>query len=344
MVQNPEKTKTIDIFIKSLNRAYYLDRCLSSIKKNISGNYNITVLDDGTPEKYLKKIQEKFSDIILSTSPRYDEKIRLTEKGKEVDGFHIPAKFWKASVEEGSEYFIMLEDDVWFTKMLNLDEIVLECKKNDIQLLKLGWLGNHREDKFLETEPLSPLIEKTIPKNIFLPPKKIIEYIFYNRYKLSSILYRLKQIDNETQNRYWALNSISMGLYRKEYWLKIWEGIENTVDEKRQLVNAAAFYRKHKNNSCFVCRLTQEYLKTTFQSSATNSYHMYETRFDVNVFNHTLNEAWFKGKLEAMENYPKDFSSHYMESFLNEKTEATEWKKWREIFKKQYADLGCEVN
>ena len=47
-----------DILIKSFNRAFYLDRCLKSIKTYIIGNYKVTILDDGTPQKYLDKIQE----------------------------------------------------------------------------------------------------------------------------------------------------------------------------------------------------------------------------------------------------------------------------------------------
>ena len=47
------------ILIKSFNRAFYLDRCLKSIKTYVTGNYTVTILDDGTPQKYLDKIQQK---------------------------------------------------------------------------------------------------------------------------------------------------------------------------------------------------------------------------------------------------------------------------------------------
>ena len=48
----------INILIKSFNRAYYLDRCLNSISQFVLGEYEVIVLDDGTPKPYLKKIQE----------------------------------------------------------------------------------------------------------------------------------------------------------------------------------------------------------------------------------------------------------------------------------------------
>ena len=49
----------VNIFIKSFNRPYYLDRCLQSIENFVEGDLWVKVLDDGTPEKYLKKIKHK---------------------------------------------------------------------------------------------------------------------------------------------------------------------------------------------------------------------------------------------------------------------------------------------
>ena len=49
----------VNIFIKSFNRPYYLDRCLQSIENFVEGDFWVKVLDDGTPEKYLKKIKNR---------------------------------------------------------------------------------------------------------------------------------------------------------------------------------------------------------------------------------------------------------------------------------------------
>lgn len=84
-------------------------------------------------------------------------------------------------------------------------------------------------------------------------------------------------------------------------------------------------------------------MKTTFQSSATNSYHSYGFDFDVNLFNHLINEAWLAGDFDALENFPKDFSTEYFETFIKEKINIQEFKKWTECFKNQYRNLGCEI-
>ena len=71
-------------------------------------------------------------------------------------------------------------------------------------------------------------------------------------------------------------------------------------------------------NPNFIARLETEKMKTTFQSSATNSYHKYGIDFDVNYFNHLMNEAWLNGHFDAMQNFPKDFSIEYFKnSYIN---------------------------
>ena len=91
-----------DIFIKSFNRTFYLDRCLESIKKFVSGNYKITILDDGTPQKYLDKIKLKYPQIEILKSSNYTEKSSAIISGKEINGFQIPTDLWINAVKNAS--------------------------------------------------------------------------------------------------------------------------------------------------------------------------------------------------------------------------------------------------
>ena len=65
----------VNIFIKSFNRPFYLDRCLQSIENFVEGDFCVKVLDDGTPETYLSKIKEKHPKIEIITSENYQNKI-----------------------------------------------------------------------------------------------------------------------------------------------------------------------------------------------------------------------------------------------------------------------------
>lgn len=338
----------MDILIKSFNRPFYLDRCISSIYQNVSGNFKIKVLDDGTPKKYLEKIREKYPEVEIHLSGNYEKKIKAIAEnlasGKSVNGFEIPTKFWYDSVKNASEYVIVTEDDVWFTRPINVDELQVQAKKFNINLLKLGWLGNENERQDLNLNSISDEVESAQPKDLLLWNKKLMTAFFHNQYKFFTILYKLKFVNHKTHLKYWSLNSILMGFYKKDYWLDIWKDMDGKVDEKKQLINASLFYRRNKNNPNFISRLKTEAMKTTFQSSATNSYHEYGFDFDVNRFNHLINEAWLKGEFDAMENFPKDYSLDYFKSFISEKIKVSEFEKWVQKFRNQYEEMGCNTN
>lgn len=337
------------IIIKSFNRPYYLERCLSSIYSCVKGNFEIKILDDGTPKRYLEVIKSKFPNVKIITSSQYQDKITAIEdnitKGDIIDGFTIPTDLWFKAVKSSSDYVLVTEDDVWFTNPINIDEVVKEMKSFSTPLLKLGWLGNNIENEYCELSEISNNITSLKPKNLFTSNKFVMDLFMYNKYKFFTILYKLGLVDNKTKLKYWSLNSILMGLYQKNYWLSIWEDAKGKVDEKQQLRNAAAWY--HKNKKAIFARTNEEVLKTTFKSSATGSYHEYGNHFDVNRMNFILNEAWLNKDFDAMQNYPKDFSDDYIKSFLDKENhpdaQYDEWFKWAEKFRQQYRNLGAEV-
>lgn len=340
----------MDIIIKSFNRPFYLDRCIASIYLNVKGSFRITVLDDGTPEKYISELQKKYPEVHYLFSKQASEKRRAIkenlENGTPINGFKIPTDLWKNAVAKASEYVLVTEDDVWFTSEINMDEIITEMKSINSPLVKLGWLGRENEKNYCSTESLTKNLENSTPKKLFTANKVIMDWFMYNKYKFYTLLYKLGKVDNTTRDNYWSINSILMGLFRKEYWLAIWEDAAGQVDEKQQLRNAAAWF--HKNPKALFVKTKNEVLKTTFKSSATGSYHAYGNHFDVNRFNHIMNEAWLNGDFDCMENYPKDFSDsyfiHFLEKIRHEKAKPEEWLQWSANFKQQYANIGAEVN
>ena len=191
---------------------------------------------------------------------------------------------------------------------------------------------------------ISEPINRIQPKNLLLFPEFINDLFFYNKFKFFTILYKLGVVDNTTKRKYWVLNSILMGFWEKEYWLHIWKDAKGKVDEKQQLRNASNFYKKNRNNPNFLAKLNSEVMKTTFQSSATNSYHQYGDDFDVNYFNHLINQAWYNDIFDEMQNFPKDFSLEYFEKFLDSKINKIAFKNWVSKFKSQYRNLGCKVD
>src|SRR5690606_34025998 len=128
----------VTILIKSFNRPHYLDRCLISIQKNVSGKFHIKIIDDGTPEKYLELIQKKHSGIEIIQTEKYTEKSLQIQNQDKVSGI-IPSRDWYEAVKNSAEYVLVIEDDVWFTDPININELSDEMGKMQVFLLKLGW-------------------------------------------------------------------------------------------------------------------------------------------------------------------------------------------------------------
>jgi GR25 family glycosyltransferase involved in LPS biosynthesis len=317
----------------------------------VEGIYTIKVMDDGTPERYLTKIQEKYPKVIITRSENYNEKRNAIEEnlqnGKEINGFKIPTQLWIQSVKEASPYFIITEDDVWFTERINVTKLEKTMNEENISLVKLGWLGNTSPFGDFEHHRITSDITVVYPK-LFTAPRFVMSWFFFNTFKFFSLLYRLGLVTNHTKGKYWVLNSILMGMYKKEYWLEIWKNADGKVDEKRQLLNASLYYRKHKKDKNLIAQLNTEAMKTSFISSATNSYHSFEDNFDMNQFNHIINEKWYNNEFDPLENFPKDFSQKYISFFLdevkNERATSSEWKKFTEKFKSQYRNQGCLID
>jgi hypothetical protein len=310
----------------------------------VKGDYKIIVLDDGTPLKYLDKIRTKHTEVIIRLSEQHDFKVQSIkenlESGKEIDGFLIPTQLWYNAVKEASDYVLMIEDDVWFVESMDIELMITEMKTRNVDLLKVGQLRKpeHHQNQISEN------IYSETPKKLWTAPPMLMDWFMYNKFKFFSIMYRLGWVDNLTKREYWKLNSILMGLWRKEYWLWVWKDAKNKVDENMQLRNAALWYRKNKTNKNMIGRTSVNHLKTTFQSSATNSYHKYGVEFDVNYFNFLINEAWYKNEFDTCQNFPNDFSLEYFESFLDDKINKNEFHQWVEKFKNQYRKTGVETD
>lgn len=338
----------VTILIKSFNRPFYLDRCLASINRFVKGNYEVKILDDGTPVKYLNKIKSKYPEVNIQRSGQYQQKVEKIqenlETGKEINGFQIPTPMWIDAVKSATDFVLVTEDDVWFTNPVELDEITSQMKTYEIDLVKLGWHGNTDVFKELDTSMISDHLNRSYPKNLFTSNRWVMDLFMHNKFKFFSLLYRLGLVDHSTHQKYWQLNSILMGVWQKNYWLYVWKDVHEKVDEKMQLRNAAVWFHEHKKNLNMVAMSRKESMKTTFQSSATNSYHQSDFDFDVNYFNHLINEAWFNESFDVMQNFPQDFSLSYLEQFFDEKIDREEFQKWVAQFKDLYRNLGALVD
>lgn len=125
----------MDILIKSYNRPYLLSFTIKSIYKNIVGDFSITIVDDGTPDIYLKKLIDEFPEIKIIKTIYHNEKssgIKNYEIIKPVWNYvKLPHTDWNKVVNSFAfDYFLILEDDQFVIKKIDLikiQKIINDC-------------------------------------------------------------------------------------------------------------------------------------------------------------------------------------------------------------------------
>lgn len=333
----------MDIIIKSFNRPYYLDRCIESIYLNCTrGDFKIIVLDDGTPENYLRKIQNKFPEISILKSNFYEYKTHNLNNAMEE---MIPIDFWVDSVRNVSDYFLLLEDDFWLIEPLHLKELETELYNDAVVFLKLFWLGNPKLRSVQSVKKNSHY--SIIKPNLLSKNPRMYHWLFHKkRFKLKRIFHRLKITSHDKSLQYYHIYSVAGAVFHKDYFVSLWKHHTQKVNEALQIFNALQYLKQHPKSA--IAHSNKEYLQTGFMTSATSSYKDFEgIHLDVFECNKLLNEAWYNDDWDVMKNYPKDLDANAIMEILSHSTEnhsiSTEWEKWMNVFKNKYISFGCKV-
>lgn len=335
----------MDVFIKSSGRPYYLERCIASLYLNLKGHYRITVLDDGTDHRYLARIKARFSEVIIRFSPSAAAKRTATEVHcNGGDGRFpkvIPFKFWTDEIRKGSDYFLLMEEDGWLTGPVDLVLIEGSMRRHDVIITKLFWgnaevlVSGRRIGESTELELLAPNLPGT--------PLWILKPLLRNTLKVRSLLLRLKALPTDHLLPYYNLYTVASAIYLKEYWLYCLQDAGDSVNEPLQLLRAAMFRKQHP--STVTAKTITQRANTTYITSTFNT--LQGIHFDMVRLNRELTEAWLRGDIDSMANYPNDFQSGYLANAiaLPERGDFSQqrWSEWISVFQKEYGDLGIET-
>ncbi|MGV0924512.1 glycosyltransferase family 2 protein [Empedobacter tilapiae] len=324
----------MNILIKSFYRPYLLDRCLRSIyeKVNNANDLEIIVLDDGTPQKYLDKIKEKYPNVIFKFSSYRNGKIeKINRHFQEIEQYHdtrIPTDLWYNAIAESSDILIITEDDVWFVENFDMSFYANEMKQYGIQILKMG-----RDTTKTINYSLTDTIAYHNPKYI-IKSQKLYNVLLNNSFDIRNKLTKLNLLPKHWRNELWKMYDIPMAMMRKDYLLYIWKDKYRRVVEDLQLANAVGWDIKTKGTTKYTL-LKNRAMKTSYRTSASfNSFNI-EENFDLIKLNYILNELWYNDEFDSYENYPNDFSIEYIYKTLIEfesQLFADNWKKWTEGF------------
>lgn len=331
----------MDIYIKSFNRPYLLHRTLASIREYIVGfNGRVVVLDDGTPDKYLKKIKTLFPEVEIRKSPYYHEKSKAIEAKKEIEK-KIPAAFWREEVLKGTEYFILLEDDMWFEQQLDYVLFKSEIEREQMDMVKFMWLKNkllvsqNVIDEFHYFSKINPLV---------LTHNPAIFYAVFvqNRFRLKEILSKYGMVDiNKELLRYYHIFIVAGGAFSKKYYENAWHHTHNKVDEFLQIRQVLKNIKKYKFG-----HTNFELIKATYKFTASSiDKERFGNEFDVLEFNSILNEAWFRNENYDVNDFSNDISDTWIKNCcMGENMKFEVWQDWYLKFKRSYENIGCRID
>lgn len=329
----------MDVYIKSFNRAYLLHRTIASIYHYLNDFYGrIVVLDDGTPQKYLDKIIELFPDVQIVKSPYYEQKSKDILSNKTPEKV-IPANFWRDEVLKGTEYFILLEDDMWFNQPINYKDFTKNVYDLKMDMIKFLWLKNSKliSDNIIQkTEYFNIVQPKVLTKNPFL-----FDAIFRtNKFKLGSLVIKLFNHKLELL-KYYHLYMVAGGVFSKRYYETCWKSSQNNVDELSNISKVL-----HKINSFNLGNTKNEILKTTIKFTASDiQKEKFATVLDVFKFNSILNEAWYNNQNTEYINFTDDVSDEWIKNCcVNSDVKFEFWQNWYNDVKKNYELMGCDLD
>ena len=337
------------IFIKSFNRPYYLDRCITSIYDNVIGeNLSITVLDDGTDEMYLSKLKSKFPDVEFRLSEYYTEKVDAIKKLSKGNflcyDFKIPSEFWLSNIlNDDDKFFMLLEDDMWIKKTIDISVSIDLMTKNNMCILKMFHFNNpimYCGEKKIVNNDISIVVPKLFTKNIFLFKTLFTK----NFFKINVINHFLGLISFKNKRNYYTIYNVAGAIFSKDYYNFLWKDFKGKVNEDSQLIKALSYHNLNPNEKYGL--FENDVVGTSFTSSATNMF----SDIDLNIFvyNRILNDYWLNDEFNPIKGLPSDIDSSEIERILilenNSKASVDSWKRWSFRFKTQYRNVGHVID
>lgn len=344
----PASDFSMDVIVKSFNRPYYLDRCLCSIERHLKGLRSIRILDDGTPNRYLEEIKRRHPGIEIVRSARYTEKSNYVEHYIPGNATPpralslIPWDLWIANIRTASLRFLLLEDDLWYTKGMDLEAVGHLMDTHHCALVRL-----FRCPVFDcgAVSRLSPEISKVAPWYLKNRANALLYNAYLkNQYKVASILRRLGLPREQWQLEAYAVYVVT-GIFEREFWLNVTAGAGGEINERMQLANAVEWATKNPN--AVFARAEDDYLTTTFRSSSASSSLDKAVGFDMFLFNRLINEQWLAGRVDACAGMPGDFPPDVFLSVLENAAEprcsVEQWSVWCNQFSESFRNLGRTI-
>jgi hypothetical protein len=314
----------LNVYVKANARAFFLDRCLRSIKTYCRGFGRIIVLNDGITGAYLARLTALHPEVQFRRSDRILHD-RTPAKGRAAK--HNPARFWVREISaDANDYALILEEDTWLTAPLDFDALMPEVVAADALLLRLYWGSN-----------AAMSIAENILREVLIDHGRRLQF------------YRLPVGALDIGHIY-KIFPLAQSVFRIKYWVAAYAGTPYWDHEGHVLGRALAYVNEQllARRPIAFCTLDQEAIRhTAISTSRTDSGGNGVThKIDAALYNAALNDAWLEGEIEAMEGFPADPSDERLLALFRRRLgdeQVQAWLLWRDDYKRMYQSLGVQL-
>lgn len=281
----------IAILIKSSRRPWCLDRLLESLRLNLVNfdSYQVVVADDRTEPKHLARIKEKFPRVDILTTPNLQNSPRA-----------FISNWIRAVRSMDATHVLVLEDDQWLTRSLDLSEILSRMVNDGIQVLSINhgvsglppeWV-QRIDEHFVHCLPPSIAIDagslRTRMRVFFLTPKSWLGLKYVSA--LTLVSKRFQRAYSELS----GLNPICGAIFTKSLWLAIWPANQSAISENIQVRRTFLAIGKKEASSSFLAIHQLSFFRTSHVSSISG---LRRSSLDWVLLNSLWSKKWFDGQL-----------------------------------------------
>jgi hypothetical protein len=315
----------LNIYVKANARAFFLDRCLRSIRDHVQGYGRIIVLNDGITGDCLARLAELHPAVQFRRSDRIPADRAGPAKAR--GARHNPARFWVREIAaDPNDYVLILEEDTWVTAPLDLTALIPEIAASNALLLRLYWGGNAKM-----------AVGSDLVREVPIDHGRHLQY-----YMLPVRALDLGEI--------YKIFPLAQSIFRTKYWVAAYAGTPYWDDEGHVLGRALTYVNEQilQRRPISFCSLDREAIRhTAISTSRTDSGGKGVTqKIDAGLYNNALNEAWLAGEIDPMANFPADPTDETVLAALRRRLapdRIEEWLRWREDYKRMYLSLGVHL-
>jgi hypothetical protein len=315
----------LNVYVKANARAYFLDRCLRSVKQYVRGFDKLIVLNDGLIGPALQRLVALHPDVQFRRSNRIPTDRPVVAKARATR--HNPARFWVREISADKyDYTLILEEDTWVTAPLDLAVLIPEIAAADALLLRLYWGSNPRMS-----------IAEDVVREVPIDQERRLQYYMLPKRPLA-----LGEI--------YKLFPLALSIFRVKYWVAAYAGTPYWDDEGHVFGRALSYVNEQilQQRPIAFCSLDQEAIRhTALSTSRSDSGGRGVThKIDAALYNTALNDAWLAGEIDAMADFPADPSDETILAALRQRLteeQVNDWLLWREDYKRMYQSLGVQL-